>query len=347
MPRSDLDQHFRDERPEWTERKHRLLERIVIPAAEKMKRITGCLALVDGYAGPNTYGRTVQGSTTILAAAARRLADRDFPVKVFACEPIRERFDQLVQNLAPQVESGLLTAYNHSHAEALPAILQEIETWPAIVFLDPHGPKDLQLEADLLPWLRRPKTDVLGVFMGNAAARACAEAAGRTGSAASRKTAEAILGPHWREATTEAEAYRVLLNEISGRKRFVGLYPLRKKETLHRAYAVFGASDSEHGFHLLSDAVARDWGALADFDFSRKEPTLFSDIDKEDEQQADFDRLVELVQPVLQREPTLTGQKLALALYRHLPRLDAVFGRYKESDYTKAAQACRRSTRDG
>jgi three-Cys-motif partner protein len=347
VPRRNLNEHFEDERPEWTERKHRLLERIVIPSAEKMKHIRGCLALVDGYAGPNTYGGMVQGSTAILTTTASRLAAKGYPVKVFACEPVQERFNQLVRNLNLHVHSGLLMAYNRSHAEALPQILREVETWPAFVFLDPHGPKDLQLQADLLPWLRRAKTDVLGVFMGNAAARACAEACSPTASETSRKTAEAILGPHWREGTTEMEAYRLFLDEIGGCKRYLGMYPLRKKETQHRAYAVFGASDSEHGFHLLSDAVARDWGALEDFDFSRKERTLFSDVEKEDEQRADFERLVELVQPIVQRDPTLTGQKLALALYRSLRKLDAVFGRYKESDYTKAAQECRRSAHHG
>jgi len=347
MPRRNLDAHFGDERPEWTERKHRLLGRIVVPSAEKMKRIRGCLALVDGYAGPNTYGGESQGSTTILCAAASRLADKGFPVRVFACEPVQERFQQLVRNLERHIQSRLLTACNRPHAEALELIFQEIADWPAFVFLDPHGPKDLQLEPDLLPWLNRPKTDVLGVFMANAAARACGEASVPTASGTSRSTAEAILGWRWREATTETDACRIFLDEIRGHKRYVDLYPLRKKETQHRAYAVSGGSDSEHGFHLLSDAVARDWGALEDFDFSRKTRTLLSDLEKEDHQRADFERLVELVRPVVQRQPELTGQKLAVALYRGLPRLDSVFGRYKESDFTKAARECRRSAQRG
>jgi hypothetical protein len=96
-----------------------------------------------------------------------------------------------------------------------------------------------------------------------------------------------------------------------------------------------------------SDAVARDWGALEDFDFSRRVRNLFSEVDREDEQQADFDHLVELVRPVLLQHPTLTGQKLALALYRQYQELEAVFGRYKESDYTKAAQVCRGSAHHG
>lgn len=347
MPRSNLDRHFENERPEWTERKHRLLKRIAIPSAEKMKQIRGCLALVDGYAGPNTYGGRVYGSTTILAAAAARVAAKGYSVRVFACEPVRGRFEQMVGNLAEHVESGLLTAQNLTHAEALPEIFRLIEGWPALVFLDPHGPKDLQLRTDLLPWLRRPLTDVLGIFMGAAAARACAEASSATSSPTSSQTAEAFLGPHWREATSEADACRLFLDAIRGCKRYTGLYLLRKKETQRRAYAVFGASDSEHGFHPLSDAVARDWGALQDFDFSRKEHHLFSELEKEAEQQADFERLVGWVRPIVQQTPGLTGQKLALAVYRSLPDLGAVFGRYKESDYTKAAQACRRDASRG
>lgn len=299
MPRKNLDEHFENDRPEWTKRKHKLLGRIVKPSAEKMKKIRGRLALVDGYAGPNEYGGTVLGSTAILAEAAQVLKSKGFPAQVFACEERPKRFEQLAVNLGAYIESGLLTAYQSSHASALPDILEKIKGWPAIVFLDPHGPSDLRLEADLIPWLIRPKTDVLGVFMGMAAARVCAEAAGLSASPKSRQTASAILGSEWAEATTEATAYGTFLRAISGRKKFTGIYPLRKQETQHRAYAVFGASDSVHGFQLLSDAIAYDWGALKDYDFKRKETTLFSELEREDEQRRDFDRLVELVRPLL------------------------------------------------
>ncbi|MFN3653016.1 MAG: three-Cys-motif partner protein TcmP [Armatimonadota bacterium] len=347
MPRRSLDPHFQDEPPEWTKRKHQLLERIVVPSAEKMKGIRNCLALVDGYAGPNSYGDAIQGSTVILCRAAQRLAGKGVPVRVFACEPEPDRFQQLVSNLAPQIESGLLTACQMSHSEAVPEILRTIEGWPAFVFLDPHGPKDLRLKDDLVPWLRRPMTDVLGIFMALAAARACAEAASPKGSPASQATARAILGDRWREVDSEIDAHRLFIQELSGLKRFTGLYPLRKKQTLHRAYAIFGASDSVHGFHLLSDAVARDWGALKDFDFARKPATLFSELDPEDEQQEEFDRLVQLVRPILLHQPELSGQKLALALYRSLQSPGSIFGQFVERDFTRAAQSVRKRAQDG
>ena len=130
-------------------------------------------------------------------------------------------------------------------------------------------------------------------------------------------------------------------------KPYVGLYPLRKRETQHRAYAVFGASGSLHGFHLLSDAVARDWGALKDFDLSRGERDLFSEVERHDEQLDEFEQLYELVLPVLRRHPRLTGQKLAIYVYRSLKALDAIFGRYKERDYSQAARVYRGSNPDG
>ena len=165
MPRRSLDPHFENERPEWTERKHELLERTVIPSVEKMK-LLGQLALVDGYAGPNEYGGAVQGSTVIMVNATKRLRLKGHQATVFACEPNQKRYQQLVRNLSNAVDSEILVVYNECHTDARPRILQLIGGSPAFVFLDPHGPKDLRLQEDLLPWLRRPKTDVLGIFMG-------------------------------------------------------------------------------------------------------------------------------------------------------------------------------------
>ena len=48
MPRRDLDQHFEEERPEWTKRKHAILGRYVVAGAitvEEVMRFGGYAAL--------------------------------------------------------------------------------------------------------------------------------------------------------------------------------------------------------------------------------------------------------------------------------------------------------------
>jgi len=225
MPRQELDRHCEHEKPEWTERKHTLLRRVVILSARRMRQVRGRLALIDGYAGPHTDGSDVSGSTAILTVAAAEMAKKGVPVKVYACEPDPDRFYHLVRNLEPMIRTGLLKAYNRAHSDALSSILPEIEGWPALVFLDPPGPEDLQLRLDLLPWLGRPATDVLGVFMSDAAARACTAAGRSEASEESRRTAEAILGPDWREASTESEACRLFKSQIGIHRKYTGFYP--------------------------------------------------------------------------------------------------------------------------
>ena len=155
------------------------------------------------------------------------------------------------------------------------------------------------------------------------------------------------MGPRWEEACTEQGAFDTFLREIAPCKRYIGLYQLRKQQTQHKAYGIFGASDSVHGYVLLSDAVARDWGQLKDYDIERSERNLFSDIEREVEQQVAFDQLVEMVRPLVRRDVGLKGQPLARKLYSSGVDLGHAFGRYTESDFNHAARACREEIAGG
>jgi len=138
MPRKNLDEHFESERPEWTKRKHGLLERYVRPAAMKMRKMGGTVVLVDGFAGANSYGTELTGSTAIMVRAARAVVRAGSEAVVYACEPDPGRFNALASNLSSDIADGLLRVFNQAHAEALPAILKEIGLKPTIVFLDPQ-----------------------------------------------------------------------------------------------------------------------------------------------------------------------------------------------------------------
>ncbi len=153
MPRRDLDQHFEDDRPEWTSRKHAVLSRYIVPGAMKISALDRerRVHLVDGYAGPNEYGGQVMGSTAIMINAAQTAAAQGRRVTVHACEVDTSRFASLQRNLASHLESGLLRVYNKTHAEAVPEIKHAAGNAPAIIFLDPQTAAQMTLEGDLRP----------------------------------------------------------------------------------------------------------------------------------------------------------------------------------------------------
>ena len=336
MPKSNLNEYFDQERPEWTERKHALAARYFVPAAMKMKTINGKVALIDGFAGPNSYGGEVKGSTVIMVEAAKKLRAQGAESKVYACESDPERCESLKLNLREAIDHGFLEVFSTNHAVAVPTIKSKIGDSAALVFLDPQTASEMALEGDIFPWARRKATDVLGVFMGGDACRVCASLIS-TGS-----NSEAMLkslGSEWRDATTESTAYKTFFKAISGKKQYSAIYRLRKQEPKKLAYGIFAMSDSVHGLWLMSDAVAKDWGVLKSHDQAKQEPSLFAEIEEEDQTAAFVEALIAVCRPVLAQNPKLRGAELGIAVMKNPQSLPKVYGRYTGSDFSKAARA--------
>jgi three-Cys-motif partner protein len=335
MPRRNIDLLFQEERQEWTKRKHDLLGRYVVPAAMKISLADGSrrVHLVDGYAGPNKYGGEVKGSTVIMIEAALKAKAQGRNVMVHACEVNPGRFDALSKNLAEHIQSGLLQIYNKTHADAVVKIQADVGNAPALVFLDPQTAAQMTLEGDITPWTRRSRTDILGVFM---ASHACRMSTSASSSDSESASAEAALGPRWRDATTEQQAVQIFLDQLRPMKTFVGLYLLRKQVPERYAYGIFGLSDSAHGYWLLSDAVAKDAANLKIADQARRGKNLFSDTDREESTEAQLGRLAELARPIIRQEPTLSGEKLAIRMLECGIAVQELFGRYQGKDLTAA-----------
>ena len=335
MPRRNLNQHFEEERPEWTKRKHDLLARYVVPAAMKMRLGGGAVALIDGYAGANAYGAEATGSTVIMVDAAKRVRMQGDDATVYACEPDSGRYKSICSNLAGEISNGLLKVYNESHQKALPLIQMELGSKPAVVFLDPQTVTQMTLESDILPWVARSNTDILGVFMAGQACRCCGQVV--NGATTQKVPPEAYLGSRWQEGTTEDGAFNSFFDALGDQKRFKGMYRLRKLEPLRYAYGIFGLSDHAHGIWLLSSAVAKDYGALKDFDFRKeKETSLFAEDERESRQRASFDALVKIAETTIRQNQSLRGADLASHLFDHGIGVDELFGKYEERDFTTA-----------
>jgi three-Cys-motif partner protein len=333
MPKRDLNKHFDERIPEWTERKHILSARYFVPAAAKMKKITGSIAMVDGYAGPNMYGGEIRGSTVIMVDAARKVVEQGYKAQVFVCESDSGRFASLVANLSEAIEEGVLTVFNSTHAEAVPKIQKTIGSKPALVFLDPQTSSEMTLAHDIKPWAQRRSTDVLGVFMGGDACRVTPSLL-QANSAST--TMLASLGDKWTSAKTEDEAYRIFTEAIAKFKRYSGLYRLRKQARKKSAYGIFGLSDSPHGIWLLSEAAAKDNGILKDYDGSRQTENLFTQLDAEAEEQQALEDLISICRPLVEKDPTLRGAVLGIATFSS--GLVETFGKYVAADYTRAAK---------
>lgn len=335
MPRRNLDRHFDEERPEWTARKHALLGRYVVPACMKISLADGFrrVHLVDGYAGPNEYAGEVKGSTVIMIEAALKAKASGRKVMVHACEVDAGRFKALSRNLAEHIESGMLRVYNTTHAEAVTEIQRAVGNAPAIVFLDPQTAAQMTLRGDLKPWTKRSRTDILGVFM---ASQACRISASAMSSQAESAATQAVLGPRWREATTESKAVEIFSEQIHPLKKFAGQYLLRKVDPERYAYGIFGLSDSAHGYWLLSDAVAKDAANLRIADEAKRGENLFSESEREDSAEALLQRLAELARPVVEAEPNLSGEDLAVKMLERGIAVQELFGRYQGKDFTAA-----------
>lgn len=333
MPKSDLtSNHFALERKEWTKRKHQLLERYVVPAAQKLKQLTGQVALIDGYAGANAYGTEVIGSTVIMAKAAKAVRNSGALCTVYACEQDAPRLLSLQTSLSGEIAENLVVVYRSLHRDALSDIALKIGANPAFVFLDPQTSSELTLDHDIRPWASRAKTDVMGVFMGGDACRVVASAV-----AENRESMNMLqsLGPGWRTATSEDAAYNVFFEQIRGLKKYACLYRLRKQERKRDAYGIFALSDSPHGLWLMSDAVARDWGTLLHAQ-AAGQASLF----EAEEHSDNLDELVKLCNEAVPDCSRLRSQELAVELVKR-GYADEIFGRYRERDFTEALKVLR------
>ena len=171
--------------------------------------------------------------------------------------------------------------------------------------------------------------------MAGQACRCCGQVV--SGGATQKVPPEAYLGSNWHAGTTEDGAFNSFFEALGEEKRFKGMYRLRKLEPLRFAYGIFGLSDHADGIWLLSNAVAKDYGLLEDFDYRKeKETNLFAEDDRESRQRISFESLVRLAESTIRQNPSLRGGDLASHLFDHGIGVDVLFGNYEERDFTSA-----------
>lgn len=330
---------FGEGRQEWTVRKHRILRQYFSVAAAKLGRFSRGLVLVDGFAGANEYGEEHEGSTRLMVAQAKRFSQSTGQLaKVHACEVDPETRAKLILNLDEDIKSGVLTVHDVPHATAISLIRKRHPSEPMVVFLDPNKPTQMTLEDDIAPWCDRPQTDILGLYFGQQIHRIIS---GAQAVPQMEAAAASIVGKEWDTLNSGEKVFDAFLAKISNLVPFAGMYRLQKQRTGHIVYGIFGMSHNIAGYHLLSDAVARDFQNLRKAKSIGSTPNMFADEPEFNPDLMRFQELIQLARPHLADNPEISGKNIAaLLLNEHRGKL---FGQFVESKYNEAVRLIKNS----
>lgn len=154
--------------------KLRALERYLPPWAAKVGYPGGIerVWVVDGFAGPGTYGSGEAGSPRIVLEHAVKVAEegRPYQVSSFFVESDKRRHRKLEseRHKFPDVEA---LCVNASFWTQIDRVVDFIADAPALVFIDPFGLKDLDFASLVDLCNRLGKVDLMVNFASTAAPR--------------------------------------------------------------------------------------------------------------------------------------------------------------------------------
>jgi len=145
----EIQSSFFEELREWSERKLRLLEKYVEPAARILGAFHGLVYYIDGFAGRGVYddNSKTKGSPVRIAKLAEKFEqeNRSYRLK---CVNVESNLDNFL-NLESSTEAFGDKVQNllGSFGENTDKILGIIGAHPAVCFLDPFGVKGIDLAA--------------------------------------------------------------------------------------------------------------------------------------------------------------------------------------------------------
>lgn len=271
-------------------------------------------------------------------------------LKLINVEPDKENegiFDSLSDATRPWVDSGIVWNIRSEFSNALPDVLQRIGNQPALFFIDPLGPTQVQF-SHLLPVLGRDHrvTELIINFDTDGLHRiACAAISPNTNPKAAETDARLVTGivgsPDWLEKfkTTQlstSEGETVLLYEYIGN--------LRKHGYEIVAYQIREAINKRPQYHFVYCTRHRDGIALMN-DFLREEEDLLYGEHVENRlplfnEEAAIDRVIEERRHVLNELIALY-----LAQHPHVTRgeikrdlVPTNFGLFHSKDYNSVVQ---------
>lgn len=264
---------FFNERKEWSEIKHRLLEKYLQPYCYKLGSWNKEIIYVDGFAGPGIYRDGSRGSPLIAADWARRFQreNRRFILRCISVEQNKAYFEELCRHTSELEEKRLVFNFQGKFEDLIEPILGVIEGFPAFFFIDPFGLSPIKFDV-LKPILEREvSTELLVNFSlkglqrlaGNLSAQTTTESARRAAKTKVNVLSQVLNTDKWIEIwcnephprKREQEILSLYKDNLHSFFEHVYSYPIRKTIKSRPRYFLVFASHHYDAVELINDFV--------------------------------------------------------------------------------------------
>ena len=180
----------------WSKRKHRLLEKYLLPFVAKVGSRSKEIYCVDGFAGAARYGDAHEGSPLVTAHAADKCGSWSNPriLRIINVEAKRRHFKALCEATREWENKGIVINKRGTFGKLVPEIMNIVRETPAFFFIDPYGPTKIFFSY-LKPILGRtqPITELIINFDADGLRRLGDDLRAKTTSDVARKACQTIV----------------------------------------------------------------------------------------------------------------------------------------------------------
>lgn len=259
----------------WSRIKHGIFGRYLSLLLGKVGRPGEYVYCVDGFAGQGRYASGEEGSPLIAAKVATETVQksRRDVLRCINVEPDSGTFTNLAEATAGYVEQGIVTNLPGTFEKNLPAILKQVQDYPALFFIDPFGTEGAEISTLETIAKRRGKTEVLVRYDDTRVKRLIAWASKNADKLDERHrktvaafldrvrklTSESAKEAFLRDDPTASEALiRGYVAEVKRRRifRFGIHYPVRNPKTGGHRYYLAHFCNHEDGYCYMANFMA-------------------------------------------------------------------------------------------
>lgn len=264
---------FYKERKEWSEIKHRLLGKYLVPYCLKLGSRNEEIFYIDGFAGKGKYEDGSKGSPLIAANHAKRVKaeKRRFTLRCINVESNKSYFEELQRHTSNLERDKLVSNIPGKFEDSIERILGIIKSSPAFFFIDPFGPSPIKFNV-LKPILEREaSTELLINFSLIGLQRLAGNLYAKITTEKMRKAAETKVNIVSQVLNTD-EWIKIWHNELDLVKRqekilslykdnlsnyfnYVYAYPIRKTIKSQPKYFLVFASRHFDAIELMNDFI--------------------------------------------------------------------------------------------
>jgi len=289
---------FYTERKEWSEIKHRLLGKYLVPYCFKLGSWNKEIFYVDGFAGKGKYEDGARGSPLIAADHAKRFKaeQRKFRLRCINVEQNKAYFEELCSHTSELEEKGLVFNFRGKFEDKIERILDVIKNFPTFFFIDPFGLSPIKFNV-LKPILEREaSTELLINFSlkglqrlaGNLDACTITERAQKSAETKVSVLSQVLNTSKWigiwrsepKREKREQEILSLYKDNLHSYFEHVYSYPIRKTVRSHPKYFLVFASRHFDAVELMNDFIYDEEEQLRRHTYGMK--SLFENAEREE-----------------------------------------------------------------